>query len=83
MQKNMMLRSRVGADGNLQLNVPTALPNTELEVFIFLRTLNSSDINKPKTFSERWLGKFKGKPQAKNNAERDLRYEYLAERYHL
>ncbi len=81
--QNMTLRSRVGADGNLQLNVPTALPNTELEVLIFLRPVNTSDINKPKTFSERWRGKFKEIPHAKNNAERDLRFEYLAERYQL
>ncbi|MEK8016380.1 MAG: hypothetical protein VSS75_005890 [Candidatus Parabeggiatoa sp.] len=81
--QNITLRSRVGADGNLQLNVPTALPNTELDVLIFLRPLNSSDINKPKTFSERWRGKFKGITHAKNNAEQDLRLEYLVERYKL
>lgn len=45
------------ADGNLQLNIPTTLPNTELEVLIFLRPIiKSSAPNKPKTFSERWQG---------------------------
>jgi len=82
--QNITLRSRVGVDGNLQLNIPTALPNTELDVLVFLRPVkSSSDINKPKTFSERWQGKFKGISQSKNNAERDLRFEYLAERYQL
>ncbi|MDM8560622.1 hypothetical protein [Candidatus Parabeggiatoa sp. HSG14] len=81
--QNITLRSCVGADGNLQLNVPTALTNTELDVLIFLRPLNSSDSNKPKTFSERWRGKFKGIAHAKNNAEQDLRFEYLVERYKL
>jgi len=81
--QNITLRSRVGADGNLQLNIPTALPNTELDVLIFLQPLNSSDINKQKKFSERWRGKFKGIAHAKDNAKRDLRFEYLAERYEL
>ncbi|MDM8565056.1 hypothetical protein QUF74_05330 [Candidatus Halobeggiatoa sp. HSG11] len=81
--QNITLRSRVDADGNLQLNIPTTLPNTELDVLVFLRPVNSSDVNKPKTFSERWYGKFKGMSDSKNNAERDLRFEYLAERYQL
>jgi len=42
----------VGADGNLQLNIPTALSNTELDVLIFLRPIiKSLEPNKPKTFS--------------------------------
>jgi hypothetical protein len=81
--QNITLRSHVGADGNLQLNIPTALPNTELEVLVFLRPITTSEPNKPKTFSERWQGKFKGISLSKNNAERDLRFEYLAERYQL
>jgi len=81
--QNITLRSRVGADGNLQLNIPTTLPNTELDVLVFLLPVKSSNINKTKTFSERWQGKFKGISNTENNAERDLRFEYLAERYQL
>jgi len=81
--QNITLRSHVGADGNLQLNIPTALPNTELDVLVFFLPVKPSDINKPKTFSERWQGKFKGILHSENNAERDLRFEYLAEHYQL
>ncbi len=81
--QNITLRSHVGADGNLQLNIPTTLPDTELDVLIFLRPINSSDVNKTKTFSERWQGKFKETSNSEDSAERDLRFEYLAERYQL
>ena len=82
--QNITLRSRVGADGNLQLNIPTTFPNTELDVLVFLLPpVKSSNINNTKTFSERWQGKFKGIPHSENNAERDLRFEYLAEHYQL
>jgi hypothetical protein len=79
--QNITLRSHVGADGDLHLNVPTTLTNTELDVIVFLRPVNPK--NTPKTFSERWRGKFKGATRPKNHAERDLRFEYLAERYKL
>jgi len=81
--QNITLHSRVGADGHLHLNIPTALPNTELEILVFLRPVKSSDINQAKTFSERWQGKFKGIPHGENHLERDLRFEYLAEHYQL
>lgn len=82
--QNITLRSRVGADGHLHLNIPTALPNAELDVIVFLRPINYVDTSKPKTtFSERWRGQFKGIARPLNHADQDLRFEYLAERYKL
>ena len=81
--RNITLRSRADAQGHLQLDIPTAFPNTELEVLVSLRPVNAFNVNKSKTFSERWRGKFKIIARAKNDAEPDLRFEYLAERYKL
>jgi hypothetical protein len=82
--QNMTLRSRVGADGNLQLNIPTTLPNTELDVLIWLNPTNLSENNEsPETFSEWWAKELATVPHYDNDSERDLRFEYLAERYQL
>lgn len=81
--QHITLHSCADADGNLQLNIPTTLPNTELEVLVFLRPVKPSTPEQPKTFSQRWQGKFKGISQSKNNVEPDLRFEYLVERYQL
>jgi len=82
--QNITLRSHVGADGNLQLNIPTALPNTELDVLIWLNPINVSDNNESlETFSEWWAKELASVPHHNNEPKRDLRFEYLAERYQL
>jgi hypothetical protein len=82
--ENITLRSRVGADGNLHLSIPTALTNTELEVFVWLRPIEISNSSaKSETFSEWWAKELASVPHRDNDSERDLRFEYLAERYQL
>jgi hypothetical protein len=41
--QNITLHSCADADGNLQLNIPTTLPNTELEVLVFFTSSQTID----------------------------------------
>ncbi|EDN71140.1 hypothetical protein BGP_2108 [Beggiatoa sp. PS] len=71
--QNITLRSHIGADGNLQLNIPTTLPNTELEVLIFLHPVKSSNFNK----------KFKSNNGEKNHAKSYIRFSYWCRWYFM
>ncbi|HEW97591.1 MAG: hypothetical protein DRR16_04910 [Candidatus Parabeggiatoa sp. nov. 3] len=68
--QNITLRSHVGADGNLHLNIPTALTNTELEVFVWLRPIEFSRDSKQETFSEWWAKELASVPHRDNYSER-------------
>lgn len=82
--QNLTLRSRVGADGHLHLNIPTTLANTELDVLIWLSPLNVSASNdSSESFSEWWAKELASVPNRNHDPKRDLRFEYLAERYQL
>lgn len=84
MTQSLTLRSHVGADGQLHLNVPTNLTETDLEVIILLKPLPPpAPVKPPQTFSERWRGKFKGLYQVQEQATQDLRFQYLMEHYDL
>jgi len=66
--QNITLRSRVGADGNLHLNIPTALSNTELDVLIRLSPHNASASNESsETFSEWWAKELASVPNRNND----------------
>lgn len=80
--KNITLRSQVGADGRLHLNIPTNLSNTELEVVIWLRPVNVVTTNKTETFSQWWAKQFTTISSA-SYPKGDARFDYLAERYQL
>ncbi len=81
--QNITLRSRVGTDGRLQLDIPTRLTDTELEVIVWLRPVKVSGRGNQETFSAWWAKQLSAVPQHKEYLERDLRFEYLAERYQL
>lgn len=84
MIQNLTLRSHVGADGQLHLNIPTNLTETDLEVIILLKPLlPPAPVNPPRTFSERWRGKFKGLYQVREQATQDSRFQYLMEHHGL
>jgi hypothetical protein len=81
--QSITLRSHVGADGQLQLNIPTDLMEMDLEVTVFLKSISSTKINQQQTFSERWRGKFKGLGEIQKLAAQDIRLQYLVEHYDL
>ncbi len=81
--QNITLRSRVGTDGRLHLDIPTALTDTELDVIVWLRPVKVSDRDRRETFSEWWAKQLATVPPHENRSEQDLRFEYLAERYEL
>jgi hypothetical protein len=81
--QNITLRSRVGTDGRLYLDIPTRLTDTELDVIVWLRPIKASDHDKRETFSEWWAKQLGAIPHRENRPERDLRFEYLAECYKL
>ena len=64
---NITLRSHIGADGNLHLNIPTALINTELYVQVYY-----NDDDKQETFSEWWTKQLASVPSIDNRFEPDL-----------
>ncbi len=83
MIQNITLRSHVGADGQLHLNVPTNLTETDLEITVLIRPV-MEDRRPPEKFSEWWSKQLAKFPDAADKAaERDLRYEYLAGHYQL
>ncbi|RKZ92997.1 MAG: hypothetical protein DRR19_02595 [Candidatus Parabeggiatoa sp. nov. 1] len=70
--QNLTLRSRVGADGNLHLDIPTTLTNTDLDVIVWLRPINVSDNDeRQETFVEWWTKQLANMPSSENHAERD------------
>ncbi len=81
--QNITLRSRVGADGRLHLNIPTTLTDTELDVIVWLRPVKVADQDRKEPFSEWWAKQFAAIPHHEDHSERDLRFEYLAKRYKL
>ena len=81
--KNITLRSQVGRDGQLRLNIPTTVTNMELEVIIWLRPVNPSNQLPQESFSKWWAKQLAAMPSQPDNTGPDLRFEYLAERYHL
>jgi hypothetical protein len=83
MIQSITLRSHVGVDGQLHLNVPTNLTETDLEITILIRPV-MEDNRPPEKFSEWWSKQLAKFPEAAATAaERDLRYEYLTEHYQL
>jgi hypothetical protein len=83
MIQSITLRSHVGVDGQLHLNIPTDLTATDLEVIVLLKPVSPATANQPRTFSERWRGKFKGLYQVQKQATQDLRFQYLMEHHGL
>lgn len=81
--ENVTLRSHVGADGKLRLDIPTGLTDTELDVVVWLRPVETADHDRQETFSEWWAKQLATMPHREDYPERDLRFEYLAERYEL
>lgn len=77
------IRSHIGGDGRLQLNIPTQLTNTDLTVVVWLYPVETIERSQLETFSEWWSRKLATVPQLETHPEQDLRFEYLAERYAL
>jgi len=76
--QSITLNSRVNADGNLHLDIPTDLTDTEVEITILLNPISD---NKQQSFSKWWEKQTINIPPKK--PEQDLKFDYLAERYNL
>lgn len=81
--QSITLRSQIGADGKLNLNIPTNLANMELDVVIWLRPVTPVPTGKSETFSQWWAKQVVTTPFAFPSPKKDARFDYLAERYQL
>lgn len=81
--QSITLRSQIGADGKLYLNIPTNLANMELDVVIWLRPVTSVATEKSETFSQWWAKQVVATPSVPPSPKKDTRFDYLAERYQL
>lgn len=80
--QSIHLHCHVGAEGMLHLDIPVAMTNTDLNVMVWVQPVAITDLPRKPTFSEKWQGKF-ADITAKSGEVRDLKYEYLAEKYKL
>lgn len=71
MTQSLTLRSRVGADGLLHLNIPTPLTETDLEITILIRPV-VEDNRPPEKFSEWWSKRLAKFPDAATKAAEHL-----------
>ncbi|OGG51978.1 MAG: hypothetical protein A3F84_15280 [Candidatus Handelsmanbacteria bacterium RIFCSPLOWO2_12_FULL_64_10] len=67
--KSILLKSRVQADGILELRVPTDLPESDVEVVVVVQPISDGDEQKssgksgwPPGFFERTAGAWQGEP---------------------
>jgi hypothetical protein len=81
--QTITLRSRIGEDGTLHLDIPTNLSNTELEVVIWLRPVEAALDAQPERFSQWWAKQLAALPPVSEKDITDARFAYLAERYDL
>lgn len=82
--ESITLRSHVGPDGELHLDIPTELANTELDIIVWLQPVAPIVGDKQETFSEWWANQLAITPlKHEHYPERDLRFDYLKERYGL
>jgi len=81
--ENITLRSHIGTEGNLSLNIPTRLTNTDLEITVWLRPIKASKRVGREPFSQWWAKQLTTMPTHNHATQDDLRFNYLAERYKL
>jgi hypothetical protein len=71
--RSILIRSRVGADGVLHLDVPSGLAETEVEVTVILQPITerasnqTGDLNWSLGFFESVVGGWEGEPLARAN----------------
>lgn len=65
---SIALKTHVGSDGRLRLNIPTGLTDTDLEVIVIMQPVITKPATKPKDlawppgFFEQTFGSFKDEP---------------------
>jgi len=75
--RSILIRSRVGADGILHLDVPSDLAETDVEVMVILQPVSQPDLGRagelawPPGFFENVVGGWQGE-----RLERDFQGEY-------
>jgi hypothetical protein len=76
--RSILIRSRVGADGVLHLDVPSGLVETDVEVIVVLQPVNQPDLGRGEEltwssgFFESVVGSWQGEPLTR---EREGEYE--------
>jgi hypothetical protein len=76
--RSILIRSRVGADGILHLDVPSDLAETDVEVMVILQPVNQPDLGRaeelgwPPEFFENVVGGWQGE---RLKRESEGRYE--------
>lgn len=81
---SIALKTHVGPDGRLRLNIPTGLTDTDLEVIVIMQPVIAKPATKPKDlgwppgFFEQTFGSFKDEPlERPEQGEYEQREEVL------
>lgn len=72
--QTIKVRSRVGADGKLQLQLPDQLANQEVEVVLVYQTVESAT-NQESSVNDPLIGLFSGSPNLATQSEENLQEE--------
>jgi hypothetical protein len=73
--QTIKVRSRVGADGKLQLQLPEQLANQEVEIVLVYQTVESAKEQEPSLVDDPLIGLFSGSPDLATQAEEILQAE--------
>ncbi len=73
--QTIKVRSRVGADGKLELQLPDQLANQEVEIVLVYQTVGSDQMPAPSTIDDPLIGLFSGSPDLATQSEEILQKE--------
>lgn len=73
--QTIKVRSRVGADGKLQLQLPDQLANQEVEIVLVYQTVESVEEQEPSSVDDPLIGLFSSSPDLATQAEAILQAE--------
>jgi len=70
--QTIKVRSRIGADGKLQLQLPGQLANHEVEIVLVYQTVESPQGQEPSSVADPLIGLFSGSPNLATQSEEIL-----------
>lgn len=74
--QTIRVRSRVGADGNLQLQLPEQLANQEIDIVLVYQSVNSTEQPIPAIEEDPLIGLFSSSPDLATRSE-DILHEEI------
>ncbi|MGG6268521.1 hypothetical protein ACQ4M3_25355 [Leptolyngbya sp. AN03gr2] len=73
--QTIRVRSRVGADGNLQLQLPEQLANQEIDIVLVYQSVDSAEQQPPTIAEDPLIGLFSGSSDLATRSEEILQEE--------